>query len=130
MPSSVKASGWMSRQRVIGSHVKIALNDLQSAGKLGFSDRNTAQMLFQAAENLTMAALTSEGVDVGMVRRSVGNHQLGVMIAALPDACVIKADLEAVSVLEIYPPRIAIRVPPVVFRKRPIQRKPGSGSRR
>jgi hypothetical protein len=59
-------------------------------------------MLFQAAENLTMAALTSEGIDVGTVRRSVGNHQLGAMIAALPDACAIKADLEAVSILEIY----------------------------
>jgi hypothetical protein len=92
----------MSKPRVIGSYVKIALNDLQSAGRLGFDDRNAAQMIFQAAENLTMAALTSEEIDVRAIRRRVGNHQLGAMIAELPDACAVKEDLDAVSMLEAY----------------------------
>ncbi len=59
----------MPKAARIASHVSIALSDLVSAKKLGFSDRNAVQLLFYAAENLLMATLTSKDIDLGMIRK-------------------------------------------------------------
>lgn len=85
-------------------HVKIASSDLQSAHRLGFGDRNAVQLLFQAAENLTLAALTAENIDLAAARRASGgkHHQLDDMVDLLPDACVAKSDLDQVSILTTY----------------------------
>ena len=58
--------------------------------------------MFYAAENLLMAALVSEGIDVGAVRRKTGNHQLDRMLDELPDACAIKSSLENIIDLVAY----------------------------
>lgn len=92
----------MREAQVIGAHLKIAVEDLLSAAKLGAKDRNAVQMLFQATENILMAVFTSEGIDVAALRRTVGNHQLAAMIDHLPEECSVKADLESVSILEAY----------------------------
>ncbi len=92
----------MSKARVIGSHVKLALDDLLSVKTLGFSDRNSVMLLFYAAENLLMAVLTSEDTDVGSLRRKIGNHQLDRMIDELPHTCSVKRDFVQVSELTAY----------------------------
>lgn len=92
----------MREAQVIGAHLKIAVEDLLSAAKLGPGDRNSVQMLFQATENILMAVFTSEGIDVAALRRTVGNHQLSAMIDHLPAACGIRDDLNEVAILEAY----------------------------
>ncbi len=92
----------MSKARVIGSHAKLALDNLLSVKTLGPSDRNSVMLLFYAAENLLMAVLTSENIDLGVLRRKTGNHQLDRMIDALPDACTVKTDFAGVAELTAY----------------------------
>jgi hypothetical protein len=88
--------------RVIGTHLKLASDNLLSVNKLSPSDRVSPTLMFYAAENLMMAIFTSEGIDVGAVRRTVGNHQLDRMLDAMPDACPVKAKFEDVIDLVAY----------------------------
>lgn len=92
----------MAKATKIASHVRIALADLVSAKKLGFDDRNSAQLLFYAAENLLMATMTSEGIDLGEIRKKIGNHQLDRMIDQLPSDCIVKKKFEDVIELTAY----------------------------
>jgi hypothetical protein len=98
----MKASGWMREARVIGTHLKLACDNLLSVNKLSPSDRVSPTLMFYAAENLLMAVFTSEGIDVGSVRKKAGNHQLDRMLDALPDACTLKVKFEEVIDLVAY----------------------------
>ena len=92
----------MSKERAIASHVMLAISGLQSVKKLGLEDRNSANLLFYVAENLILAVLTSEDVDVRRVRSTVGNHQLDRMIDCLPDQCSVKTDLGNLAPLTAF----------------------------
>jgi len=102
LPKVFGLTGRDVSSRLIASHLRIALIDLKSARKLGFEDRNAAQLLFQATENLTMAVLSSEIINVSELRRRVGNHQLYAMICELPEECAVKEALMELAILEGY----------------------------
>ncbi|MBI1218489.1 MAG: hypothetical protein GC186_08065 [Rhodobacteraceae bacterium] len=93
----------MTREaKVIGTHLKLACDNLLSVKKLSPSDRVSPTLMFYAAENLLMAIFTSEGIDAGSVRKKVGSHQLDRMLDELSDECPFKEKFESVIELVAY----------------------------
>lgn len=92
----------MHKRRAIGSCIKLACEDLISVKKLRPNERVALISMVYVAENLLTAVMTSEGIDVGAVRRKYGNHQIDAMIDALPDECPIKEEFEKLADLTIY----------------------------
>ncbi|WP_128186581.1 HEPN domain-containing protein [Paenirhodobacter populi] len=92
----------MREAKVIGSHLKLACENLLTVKKISPSDRVSPTLMFYAAENLLMAVFTSEGIDAGAARRKAGNHQLDRMLDELPEECAVKAMFEGLIDLVAY----------------------------
>lgn len=92
----------MSEGRVIGAYIRIAAGDLADAKILPPESRNIAQLLFQAAEKITLALLASENIHPSFARLKTGNHQLEGMVGLLPDENPLKPDLKSVAALTSY----------------------------
>ena len=87
----------MSVERLIANNLRIAREDLAGARLLASAgNRNAAYLCEQAAEKVIRAVLTSEGIHGGI------GHALSQMIALLPDANPIKAQLALLSPLAAY----------------------------
>jgi hypothetical protein len=92
----------MHKRKAIGSCVALACENLLSVKKLGPDDRVAINAMVYIAENLLSAIMMSEDIDVSMVRRRHGNHQIDSMIDCLPDECSIKVEFLNLSELTIY----------------------------
>lgn len=83
--------------RLIASHLHIAREDLTGARLLAKAkNRNAAHLCEQAAEKIIRAVLTAEGSPGGM------EHSPGQMVAMLPDANILKAELALLAPLAAY----------------------------
>lgn len=98
----MRVFGLTREAKVIGTHLKLACDNLISVKRLSASSRVSPSLMFYAAENLLMAIFTAEGIDTGSLRRQFGNHQLERMIDELPEECSLKEKFKGVIDLVAY----------------------------
>jgi hypothetical protein len=83
-------------RRMIGSHVQIAEDALDGAHKIGLHSRTVTPILLNAAENLAMAGLLSEGMERGFFWHAVSTPDpLKRLLQLMPEDCAMKAPLES-----------------------------------
>lgn len=93
----------MSRDRKIGAYVKIACDTLHDVKTLGPTRRSSANLLFQAIENIVLCVLEIENENIDKSKRyKVRHHNLDAFIDLLPDECVFKTRLKTLEVVASY----------------------------
>lgn len=92
----------MHKRKAIGSCVALACENLLSVKKLGPNDRVAINAMVYITENLLSAVMMSEDIDVSVVRRKHGNHQIDSMIDCLPRECSLKNEFLNLSEITIY----------------------------
>lgn len=81
-------------KHLVGSHIKIAVESVGTAKGFQLRPVSATPLLLNAAENLAMAGLLSEGIERGFFWHAVSQADpLKRLLTLLPDECALKPDL-------------------------------------